>query len=148
MSNGEAKRAVFDELIEASQGRIADLEDELQFERRYLADLRARRAGLSKPSRTRKKAATPRPAPSVKGTIEPGSLTEKIVNLLQERGQPMRAAEIRRVLEGRGVATTSKNGLLPMVLSSLSRRKDVFSKVARGEYALKEQEADEPASES
>ena len=66
------------------------------------------------------------------------SLADHIKDLLRENGRPMQAADIARKLDERGVPTTSKRGLLPMVMSSLIRRKDVFQRTnKRGQYKLK-----------
>ena len=79
-------------------------------------------------------AITPRKSPQ---TPSKGSLTESIVNLLRENGGPMQAAEIARTLGERGVTTKSRNGLLPMVISTLVRRKKQFRNVSRGIYELR-----------
>ncbi len=133
MDAATTKRDVLDELIQASEQRTAQLEEAVAFERRYLADLVKRRDDLPKSGKTKRA----RPVLS-KGSIEPGSVTDQIVTLLKERGQTMRAADITRELVDRGATTTAKGGMLPMVLSSLSRRKNLFRKVTRGQYRLAE----------
>ena len=137
MSTATAKRDVMDELIQASQQRIVQLEEDAAFERRYLADLVKRRDDLPKggDNVAKKKRAG---AVLSKGAIAPGSLTDQIVTLMKDRGKTMRAADIAKELTARGATTTAKGGMLPMVLSSLSRRKNVFRKVARGQYRLAE----------
>ena len=137
MSTATTERDVLHEMIEASQQRIAQLEQDVAFERRYFADLVKRRDNLPKDDSNVGKKKRDRPVLS-KGSIEPGSVTDQIAKLLQERGQTMRAADIARELVDRGATTTAKGGMLPIVLSSLSRRKNVFRKVGRGQYRLLE----------
>lgn len=67
-----------------------------------------------------------------------GSIADHTVRLLQEKGKPMRGRDIARELGNRGVTTTAKGGLLPMVLSAIRRRSDVFKRVRRGTYTLEE----------
>lgn len=143
MGTTTAKREAYDELIAVAQERVAQLEKEIAFQRQYLADLEGLRGNTpSERSEPRKKKQS-RPIPP-KGSIEPGSVTDQIVGLLKERGQTMRAADIARELTARGATTTAKGGMLPMVLSSLFRRKNLFRKVARGQYRLvKNQDATE-----
>ena len=135
MSTATTERDVLHEMIETSQQRIAQLEQDVAFERRYLADLVKRRGNLPKDDSNVGKKKRDRPVLS-KGSIEPGSVTDQIAKLLQERGQTMRAADIARELVDRGATTRAKGGMLPIVLSSLSRRKNVFRKVGRGQYGL------------
>ena len=137
MSTATTERDVLHEMIEASRQRIAQLEQDVAFERRYLADLVNRRGNLPKDDSNVGKKKRDRPVLS-KGSIEPGSVTDQIVTLLKERGQTMRAADIARELVDRGATTTAKKGMLPMVLSSLSRRRNLFQKVGRGQYRLLE----------
>ena len=135
MSTNAARREILAELIEASGKRLVELENSVILERRYLADLKERHSNIPASSATARKAKRKKTI-LTKGSIEPGSLTHQIVALLEENGQTMRAADIARELLRRGATTTAKRGMLPMVVSSLSRRKNVFQKVARGEYTL------------
>lgn len=128
-----SKQAVLDDLIAAAEAKVAKLQETLQFDCRYVADLRALRDKEVSKSRDTKPAGmegerTP--------DVVPGSLVDQISALLREHGKSMRACDIARALQSRGVTTTSKNGLLPMVLSALSRRKQLFRKIKRGTYKL------------
>ena len=60
----------------------------------------------------------------------------KIVQILLEKRLPMRATEIARELGELGVVTQSTKGLLPNVISALTRRKDLFRRIGRGTYEL------------
>lgn len=73
---------------------------------------------------------------SKKIVVPIGSLAGKIAHVLQEADKPMRARDIARILHAAGVKTDSAKGLLPMVLSALVRRKDLFVKVSRGVYTV------------
>jgi hypothetical protein len=65
-------------------------------------------------------------------------LADHVTDLLRENGRPMQAGAISKTLVERGVTTTSKRGLLPMVMSTLIRRKDVFQRTSkRGQYKLR-----------
>ena len=148
MTEHTSRRQVIASLIGATEAKIAELEADLAVERRLLERLQAERRDGSERQGPRKARSDGQAS-----KIAAGTLTEKIAAFLRERGgKAMQASEITRGLHQQGVETTSKNGLLPMVLSSLSRRKDVFRKVARGRYRLiqrepkrETQETDEPA---
>jgi hypothetical protein len=140
------EREILEDMIGAAEAKIAAVEEALAFDRRYLLDLQTKRdalpsgrkAAAKKSPTTKGKGKKARP-PMTKGSIEPGSLTDTVVKFFQEiPGQELRAAEIAKELTSRGVTTTSKNGLLPMVISTLSRRKDLFEKVGTGRYRLRE----------
>ena len=135
MSSNTAKREVFGELIEAAEKRLAELEGSAAIERRYLADLKERQCNIPTTNSPRGKVKRKKPI-LTKGSIEPGSLTDQIVGVLKDSGETMRASNIARELTKRGATTTAKGGMLPMVISSLSRRKNLFHKVARGQYKL------------
>ncbi len=64
-------------------------------------------------------------------------LPTQIAALMHHRGRPMRTTQIQRELLEYGVTTTSAHGLGPMIASALHRRKDLFEKVERGVYGLK-----------
>ncbi len=135
MSNNAARREILGELIEASGKRLAELENSVTFEQRYLADLKERHGNISTTGPVKRRIIRTKPI-LTKGSIEPGSLTDQIVGVLKDSGETMRASNIARELTKRGATTTAKGGMLPMVISSLSRRKNLFHKVARGQYKL------------
>ena len=138
MNAAATERDVVEGMIQTTQERLAALEERLAFERRYLADLVVRRDGIpANGSKARRNKQSGRVL--AKGAIESGSLTDQIVKVLQEHKKAMRATDIARELTERGVTTTAKNGMLPMALSTLSRRKNVFRKVSRGLYTLADQ---------
>ena len=130
-----AELAVFDSLIEASKERLEllqcelrNLENEAALEGRMLSMLQSQRAQKQKEVR--------QTGTSSDETHK--SLADHVLDLLREKGRPMQAAAITKALEERGVTTTSKRGLLPMVMSTVIRRKDVFQRTSkRGQYKLK-----------
>ncbi len=132
----QTEREVLDGMIDAVRERLEQLELDVAFEQRYLADLIERRKKMSPvvPKARKKKRIRPVLA---KGAIEPGSLTEQIIKVLEDHGATMRAADIAREVVVRGATTSSKGGMLPMVNTSLSRRKNMFEKVGRGLYKLR-----------
>jgi len=67
-----------------------------------------------------------------------GSLASNVEHLLKEVNRPMKVSEIAKELESRGVTTNSKYGLGPMVASAV-RKTDVFTRLSRGMYCLKNQ---------
>lgn len=140
MGTVAAKREVYQELIQASKEQLAKLQEDVAFEQRYLTDLVILRDAVPStgPNVRRKKRGRP---VLNKDAIEPGSLTDQIVKILQEHGKTMRAADIARELAERGATTTAKGGMLPMALSTLSRRTKVFRRVDRGQYTLVERKA-------
>jgi len=68
------------------------------------------------------------------------SLSGQILTLLKEVGKPMKVSEIAKELEARGVTTNSKYGLAPMIASAVRKDEQVFTRLKRGLYCLKEQE--------
>ncbi len=144
-----AKRDVLDRLVAKTEERIAELREDLALEQRLLERLKAEYGPKSKPMVTNGATGT---SVARATKVEQGSLTDHIAALFRERPRVLRASEIAKELESRGVTTSSKNGLLPMVLSSLSRRSDIFGKAERGRYYLLKKkkeslEMDEPASD-
>lgn len=121
---------ILKEMTQASDERLRSLESDLAFERRYNADLRAKLVAsggkVAPDSNGQSPAVTPK-----------GNLTDNIYAVLSEHPGTMRPRDIAEAVEKRGVTTRSKKGLLPMVLSTLGRRKDLFDKPERGLYRLK-----------
>jgi len=76
---------------------------------------------------------------AVRMTI-PGSIASQAESVIRERGKPMRARDIAKVLEERGVVTHSKTPVLSLLISAMRRRKDLFGKKGRGIYALVEKD--------
>jgi hypothetical protein len=67
----------------------------------------------------------------------PGSLASRIEEAFAASGRSMSVNAITEALEKAGVSTESPDGLKPSVASALSRRKDLFARVGKGEYDLK-----------
>jgi hypothetical protein len=68
------------------------------------------------------------------------SLADHIAKVLAGESRPMRVKDITDRLTASGIDTASRRGLLPMVASVLSKRKNRFEQVERGMYKLKEKE--------
>jgi hypothetical protein len=66
------------------------------------------------------------------------TIAEYVAKVLYERGEPMQLREIVKTLEEYGVSSDAENGPLNSVMTALTRRRDLFRRVARGYYALKE----------
>lgn len=67
------------------------------------------------------------------------SVADWIVKALLEIDKPMHVREIVKTLESNGIQSKAENGLMNSVMSALSRRSDLFQRVERGHYALREQ---------
>jgi len=120
-----------DEQIEATRRKVSSLEFDLAVERAVLNRLlAARQSGAGG-------------APGgVKGAVVPGSLAEKAVGVLRDKGKPMRARDITKILEANGERSGGKTSLLALVLSALRRRQDLFERTGRGVYRLKDQKGE------
>ena len=66
------------------------------------------------------------------------SIADYIAKVLQESVRPLRVSEIVAVLEENDVPTSSENGHMSSVLSALRRRSDLFERVSRGMYKLRD----------
>ena len=66
------------------------------------------------------------------------SIADYVAKILYECGGPMHIREIVDALEQCGVTSEAQNGPLNSVMSALSRRSDLFRRIDRGQYALRE----------
>lgn len=66
----------------------------------------------------------------------PGSVASRIEGLFVSTGGPMNVNSITEALEKAGVSSESTEGLKPTVAAALSRRKDLFVRVGKGEWDL------------
>jgi hypothetical protein len=136
-------------MIDESEARIADFEEKLTFERKFLEGLKQRIApldpfGLAKSENGVTHGPvkyTPRKA--AKGETAMSSLSKRIIKLFQDTKTPLRASVISRTLESQGVTSKSPRGLLPNVITVLRRRKKLFRKLERGVYELIEKPVQE-----
>jgi len=138
----DPKLAVYDDLIAAAQETVDSLESQrhaiehdLEIRQLHLRLLQQQREEVARAGAPQNGQQTP---------MVSGGLPEQIIDVMREHGPTMRPAEMAKVLKGLGVTTKSKRGLLPMVISALRRRTDLFENVERGVYILK-QETKEPA---
>jgi hypothetical protein len=69
------------------------------------------------------------------------SIADWVFKLLLERGEPMHVRDIVRELEANGIRSRGENGLMNTVMSALSRRNDLFTRIARGLYALTDEDS-------
>lgn len=124
----KTKAAVISEMLSDSDQRIAELEGQLAFERRYRNDLAAKQAGGRN--------GTTAQEIDAQAVMSAGAMPDKL-RVLLVGVESMRASEIARQLEAAGVTSDSKKGLLPSVISALRRRDDLFESPERGVYRLK-----------
>ena len=125
--------------VHETERRIASLRRDLEVEERVLQRLRAARRSVAS-RRRRRPAETGTPV----RTVKRGSFADEAMAVLEQSGEPMRATDIARALQRRGVSTASDKGLVPQVISALRRRPDLFRRVRRGVYALSKA-AEQPA---
>ena len=112
------KSDVAKEMIGSSQKRLARLREEIAFEERYLKDLQSQ-------------------CPQI-GFIPKSSLTAHIVLVFKAQKRVLRAKEIVILLAIIGIHTDAKCGMLMNVNATLYKRKDLFERVDRGIYRLRE----------
>lgn len=123
--------------IAESDAKVKQLEDEQYAEELFNEGLKAKlkylmaQAGLSEESAPLTVAHKNGDHPD-----DPMSIPVRIAGILEARGVPLRATEIVEELEAQGVRTKAARGLLPGVLSALSRNPDRFQRVVRGVYRL------------
>jgi len=143
MTTSHAKREVLDELIAESRSILDGLKTKCIQEESLLTRLLDQRSELGDDDPAEQYEDYPHTTPQIVATqshlFEPDpslSIPAQIEKLLEFHDAPMRAADIARKLTERGVETTSDRGLLPQVLSALSRKTSTFSRVQRGIYGL------------
>jgi hypothetical protein len=66
------------------------------------------------------------------------SIADFVAKVLCERGEPMRVQEIVRALLENGITSSSGEAPVNSVLSAVSRRADLFVRVSRGLYTLRQ----------
>lgn len=143
MATSAAMKEAYRELLAEQETGLAKLEQEIAIKQMLIAELQRKLDGMPNGQPVETPPDNSLGSGRRAGSISKGSVTDHIVALLRETGKPMRAAEIASALESRGVTTTSPKGLLPGVLSTLTRRKNTFEKVERGVYKLNEAEMPE-----
>ncbi len=115
--------------IKQSEDRIRQLQSEAE---KIKFDLAVEQAVLA-----RLRAVSDTPASTGAGLAKvPGSIASRIEEAMLVAGGPMNVITITEVLEKAGVTSESASGLKPSVASSLSRRRDLFVKVGKGEWDL------------
>ncbi len=121
-----------DRLIAEAEQRIVELQEEIDADELLVEGLRAKRLRLAK------QAGEVAIAPETKQKGGNLSVPDRIALIMRQKRRPMPTAEIIEALAREGVTSSSAKGLLPNVLSALSRRKDLFVRTQRGIYALSE----------
>jgi hypothetical protein len=117
--------------IKKVDDKIADLETKLRIQKEVLAHLKAIQ-GSSRPVADF----------SGIGTFRQGSVASHVEAVLKENNKAMDIYEIEKILTERGITSSSKTGLRPMISSVLSKNKEVFTCIKRGVYALKAQQTE------
>jgi hypothetical protein len=115
--------------IKKVESKIADLETKLHIQKEVLAHLKVAQ-GSNRPLIDFSNA----------GTFRQGSVAASVEAVLKEKNRAMDIYEIEKALVERGVTSSSKTGLRPMISSVLSKNKEVFIRVKYGVYSLKAQQ--------
>ncbi len=82
-------------------------------------------------------------APSGRRRRRDGSLIKGIENVLRDSTEPMAVSQITDKLKERGITSSSKYGLGPMVASALRKDEKTFVRLSRGHYDLRERNSEE-----
>lgn len=117
-------------MIDRAEADIAEAQEAIRRKELLVIELRWQLEAIKQPSPV----ANGRP-------VRPAgrqSLADRIAGVLRGSKKPMRVSEVADRLRQEGVQTASHRGLLPMVASVLSKRKNRFEQVERGVYRLKE----------
>ena len=118
------------ELIEESERRLAQLRSQVAEEEKFLALLRARMTRSAGAPGDQDE--TPRAA-----EVVAGSMATRIIEVMREAGRPMRGLEVAQAVHAK-----SKDGTFASiqntVFGTLRRRDDLFLKIARGVYSLRD----------
>jgi hypothetical protein len=125
----EIGQKILDELI-------SDVEASIQQFRRTLEGLQER---IQAEERQRELLQQKRDALHVRHIEDTSTVADFIAKVLLERGEPMRVPEIVNALVENGVYSDAGSARTNSVLSALTRRDDLFERVSRGQYAIKEQ---------
>ena len=126
----EIRQKILDELI-------ADVESSIQQFRRTLEGLQQR---IQAEERQRQLLQQKRNALHGGRVEESSSIADFVAKVLLERGEPMRVPEIVNALMENGIFSDTGSTRINSVLSALTRREDLFERVSRGQYVLKEQQ--------
>jgi len=119
--------------IASAERRITKLEFELAVERQVLERLKGMRGNSAQQPLSSGE-------PPRATRVVSGSLAHQAAAVLRAAGKPLRARDISNQLERQGVTSKGKTSLLALVISAMRRREDLFKRVRRGVYALKEEE--------
>jgi hypothetical protein len=128
----EIRQQVLDEMIaeveksiQQFQRTVEGLQHRIAAERHHREMLERKRNAISRCEAARDESST---------------IADYVAKVLHEHGEPMRVQEIVRALEQNGIKSGSGDAPLNSVLSAVNRRSDLFERVARGIYALKNME--------
>ena len=123
------KQAAYDEIIAETEASLQQLrrtceglKQRIEAEERQLQMFRVKRKMVAQVSESSR---------------EEG-VAEQIAKLLFERREPMRAAEIMEALDAFVSSAELESKSLNSIVSALNRRSDLFEKVARGVYTLRQ----------
>jgi hypothetical protein len=123
MSADATAAKILQRMIDRAEADIAEAERTIQARGVLIVELRRELATLS--------------VPAVRPRIV-RSMADQIAEVLKAENRPMRPVEVTAKLKELGVQSIAKRGLLPMVASVLNKRKQRFTQIGRGVYALKE----------
>jgi hypothetical protein len=146
MNADELKAGILGEMISASQAKVAEMEQDLETERRVLAALRQKLAAVTGGASGYSHSCGNTPtAPAdasyalplgVADDLEEGRVPQRILAILMAAGRPMTVDEIVSGVEAGGFRTDAQKGTRGLVFSALGRRHDLFRRVRRGLYGL------------
>jgi hypothetical protein len=123
---------VLQSMIGESEKLLESLENDVEFERQFLDMLRKKLEKISGEKTIASGHLADSPNCQLTSAARSGSLPEKILAILAD-GQERRATDIRKALRAQGDTCS-----LPSVISTLARREDVFQRVSRGIYKIKD----------
>lgn len=146
IANATALKAeVFRQMVDEETAVLAELLTQVRLQEKLITSLQAKLAAVSATEPQAKTSEVP-PKESTSSAIDLRkpwdglslSMPLQVASVLRMKERPMRVTEIVQRLEELGVRSNSKKGILPNVVSALTRRDDLFEKKARGIYALRD----------
>lgn len=115
------------EQVKSVKDRIEKLRFQLAVEEKVLTRLKA----IEEPTQSNQESAE-----DIQRTSY-GSITGQLKQILKESNRPMTIKQMERALVKRGIKSNSKLGFNVAISSALFKRKDIFRRVERGVYELK-----------
>lgn len=118
------------EQVKSVKDRIEKLRFQLAVEEKVLTRLKA----IEEPTQSNQESSE-----DIRRTSY-GSITGQLKQILQESDRPMTIKQMERALVKRGIKSKSKLGFNVAISSALFKRKDIFRRIERGVYELKDKQ--------